>query len=199
MNIAKLAVSRPVTVLMVVFTAIFLGFVSLSRLSVDLLPEMNFPIAAVATTYEGAGPQEVESLVTRPIEEAMTSLGNVTGVSSVSSRGQSLVIVEFDWGTDMDFAALDMRERVDQVKEFLPDGAGTPRILRFDPSAAPIIQLGMGGRRDVSELKRLAEDVVKNRVERIGGVASVMVSGGQDRQVHVHLDPTLMRVVRCSF
>lgn len=199
MNIAKLAVSRPVTVLMVVFTAIFLGFVSLSRLSVDLLPEMNFPIAAVATTYEGAGPQEVESLVTRPIEEAMTSLGNVTGVSSVSSRGQSLVIVEFDWGTDMDFAALDMRERVDQVKEFLPDGAGTPRILRFDPSAAPIIQLGMGGRRDVSELKRLAEDVVKNRVERIGGVASVMVSGGQDRQVHVHLDPTLMRAYGVPF
>ena len=124
MNIAKLAVSRPVTVWMVVFTAIFLGFISLSRLSVDLLPEMNFPIAAVATTYEGAGPQEVESLVTRPIEEAMTALGDVTRVSSVSTRGQSLVIVEFDWGTDMNFATLDMRERVDQVKEFLPEGAG---------------------------------------------------------------------------
>ena len=158
MNIAKLAVSRPVTVWMVVFTAIFLGFISLSRLSVDLLPEMNFPIAAVATTYEGAGPQEVESLVTRPIEEAMTALGDVNRVSSVSTRGQSLVIVEFDWGTDMNFATLDMRERVDQVKEFLPEGAGAPRILKFDPSSTPIIQLGMGGGRDVSELKRMAED-----------------------------------------
>lgn len=199
MNIAKLAVSRPVTVLMVVLTAIFLGFVSLSRLSVDLLPEMNFPIAAVVTTYEGAGPQEVESLITRPIEEAMTSLGDVTGISSISSRGQSLVLVEFDWGTDMDFAALDMRERVDQVKEFLPDGAGTPRILRFDPSSTPIIQLGMGGGRDVSELKQIAEDVVKSRIERIDGVASLLISGGRDRQVHVHLDPTLMRAYGVPF
>ena len=145
MKIAQIAVSRPVTVWMMVFVAVFLGLISLSRLPVDLFPEMTFPIAAVATSYEGAGPQEVESLISRPIEEAMTSLANVTRVSSTSTRGQSVVLVEFDWGTDMDFAALEMRERVDQVREFLPDGVGTPRILRFDPSALPVIQMGMGG------------------------------------------------------
>ena len=199
MKIAQIAVSRPVTVWMMVFVAVFLGLISLSRLPVDLFPEMTFPIAAVATSYEGAGPQEVESLISRPIEEAMTSLANVTRVSSTSTRGQSVVLVEFDWGTDMDFAALEMRERVDQVREFLPDGAGTPRILRFDPSALPVIQMGMGGPRELSELKRIAEDVVKNRLERISGVASVSVAGAQDPQVHVHLDPTLMRSFGISF
>ncbi|MFS8572739.1 MAG: efflux RND transporter permease subunit, partial [Clostridia bacterium] len=92
MNVAKFAVSRPITVWMAVFVAVLLGFFSLTRLPIDLLPEMNIPIAAVATSYEGAGPQEVESLVTRPIEEAMSSLANVTGVSSTSARGQSVVL-----------------------------------------------------------------------------------------------------------
>jgi len=198
-NIAKFAVNRPVTVWMVVFVAVFLGIFALTRLPIDLFPEMNFPIAAVATTYEGAGPQEVESLVTRPIEEAMISLANVTGVSSVSTRGQSLVLVEFDWGTDMNFATLEMRERVDLVKEILPDGTGSPRILRFDPSASPVMQLGMGGSRSLAELYTVAEDVVKNRLERIEGVASVGISGGRERQVHVTLDPALMRSFGVSF
>lgn len=199
MNLAKLAVSRPVTVWICVFVAVILGVFALTRLPIDLLPEMNFPIAAVATSYEGAGPQEVESLVTRPIEEAMTALANVTRVSSTSTRGQSLVLVEFDWGTDMDFAALEMRERVDLVKELLPDGAGSPRILRFDPSASPLMQLGMGGDRSLAELYRIAEEIVKNRLERIEGVASVGIHGGRERQVQVTLDPALMRSFGVSF
>lgn len=199
MNVAKFAVSRPITVWMAVFVAVLLGFFSLTRLPIDLLPEMNIPIAAVATSYEGAGPQEVESLVTRPIEEAMSSLANVTGVSSTSTRGQSVVLVEFDWGTDMNFAALEMRERIDLIRELLPDGAGSPRILRFDPSASPIMQLGMGGDRSLPELYALAQDVVKNRLERIEGVASVSVFGGREQQVHVTLDPVRMRAFNVSF
>src|SRR5690606_21957852 len=117
---------------------------------------------AVATSYEGAGPQEVESLVSRPIEEVMTTASGATSVSSLSARGSSVVLVEFSWGTDMDFATLEFREKVDMIKPLLPDGAGDPRVLKFDPSASPILQFGMGGPRELSELKSIAEDVVKN-------------------------------------
>lgn len=199
MKIAQLSVNRPVTVSMVVITVLILGFISLTRLSVDLLPEMNLPVAAVATTYDGAGPQEVESLVSRPLEEAMATLGNVTNVSSVSQRGQSLVIVEFDWGTDMDFATLEMRERVDAVRGLLPDGTGSPSVLKFDPSAQPIMQFGMGGSRSETEIKYLADELVKTRLERIDGVASVGVSGGLDEQVHVLVNPSAMRNYGVTF
>ncbi len=199
MKLPEVSVARPVTVTICVFVAILLGFVSLNRLAIDLLPELNFPIAAVATSYEGAGPQEVESLVSRPIEEVMTTASGATSVSSLSARGSSVVLVEFSWGTDMDFATLELREKVDMIKPLLPDGAGDPRVLKFDPSASPILQFGMGGPRELSELKSIAEDVVKNRIESIDGVASVSVSGGRDDQVHVLLDPSLMRAYQISF
>lgn len=199
MKLPALSVNRPVTVTICVFVAILLGLVSLNRLAIDLLPEFNFPIAAVATSYEGAGPQEVESLVSRPIEEVMTTASGVTSVSSISARGSSVVLVEFSWGTDMDFATLEMREKVDMIKPLLPDGAGDPRVLRFDPSSAPILQFGMGGPYTLSELKAIAEDVVKSRIERIEGVASVAITGGSDDQVQVLLDPSLMRAYQVSF
>ena len=199
MRLTELSVDRPVTVTIGVFVAILLGAVSLSRLAIDLLPEFNFPIAAVATSYEGAGPAEVESLVTRPIEEVMTTASGATSISSISSRGSSVVLVEFSWGTDMNFATLELREKVDLVKPLLPDGAGDPRVLKFDPSASPILQFGMGGPYPLSQLKAIAEDIVKSRLERIEGVASVSIVGGTEEQVQVLIDPSLMRAYQISF
>lgn len=199
MKITELSIARPVTVTMCILIVLILGWVSLDRLPLDLLPELNFPIAAVVTTYEGAAPQEVESHVTRPIEEVMTTVGNVTNVSSTSTRGQSLVLVEFNWGTDMDFAALEMREQLDLIEPLLPDDASSPRVLRFDPSQLPIMQLAVGGSLSLPELKMLADETIKSRLERIEGVASVQVLGGTEPQVHVLLDPTLMRVYGISF
>lgn len=199
MNLPRLAATRPVTVAMLTFVVILVGVISLTRLPVDLMPEMNIPVAAVATSYDGAGPSEVETLISRPIEEIVTSAAGVKKVSSTSARGSSVVIAEFDWGTDMDFAMLDLREKVDLIKPLLPADAGTPRVLTFDPSAAPVLQLGLTGSRDVAELKIIAEDIVKNRLERISGVASVRVQGGRDTQVHILADAGLMRAYGISF
>src|SRR5690606_18780028 len=120
MNITLLSIRRPVTVVMATLVVVLLGLVSLGRLPVELFPDLSFPIAAVVTEYPNAAPQEVESLVTRPLEEALASVDRVRSVSSDSVEGTSIVILDFEWGTDMDVAALDVRERVDQVLGLLP-------------------------------------------------------------------------------
>ena len=192
MSLPKLAVNRQVTVIMGVAMILLLGFVSLSRLPLDLLPDIEAPILAISTNYPNAGPHEVETLVSRPLEEALGSVNNVKSVRSVSSRGNSVVIAEFDWGIDMDFASLDVRERVDMVKDFLPDEADSPIIAKFDPSAEPIIQLVLRGDDSAYELRRRADEL-KGQFERLEGVASVSVSGGEEREIRVILHPGLLQ------
>lgn len=188
MNLIKLALNRPVTVFMAVMVIIVIGVVSFTRLPLDLFPDMDLPMAVVWTDYDGAGPEEIESVITRPIEEAVGSLGNVNSISSSSSAGNSLVMVNFQWGTNMDFAALEMRESIDMVRGFLPDEAGNPLIFRFDPALIPILQLGMSGDLEKAALTRLAEDVVKSRLERIDGVAVATIEGGAVSEVEVKVD-----------
>lgn len=188
MNLSRLALKRPVTVLMAVLVIIVLGTVSFLRLPVDLFPELALPMAVVWTEYTGAGPEEVENMVTRPVEEVISSLGNLKGVTSRSSAGSSVVMVNFNWGTNMDFAALDMRESIDMIRGFLPSEASRPTIFRFDPAMMPIMQLGMSGDMDRAALTSLAGDVVKNRLERIEGVAVADVEGGLVSEVEVLVD-----------
>ncbi len=188
MSVARFAVTRRITILMAVLVLLILGVVSYSRVPIDLFPNMAFPAAVVVTSYDGAGPREVENLVTRPIEQAMGAVTRVKTISSVSREATSLVIVEFEWGTDMDFAALDMREKVDLVKGYLPSGVGAPLVFKFDPSMMPIMMVSMtAGGADVN-LRKLATDVVKPRLERVDGVAQVAVAGGSDSQVLVSVD-----------
>lgn len=189
MRISDFSVRHPVTIFMGVLLAILLGIVSLGRLTMDLLPDMSFPVAAVITTYEGAGPEEIENMITRPLEETMGTVNNVVEIRSSSTRGTSTVIVEFDWGTDMDFAALEMREKVDMMRRFLPPEAEEPLVFKFDPSIMPILQVGMSGTADLADIRSYGERVVKGRLERIDGVASVNISGGLDRAILVHLHP----------
>jgi len=151
MKIAKLSVLRPIAMSMVIVLMLILGAVSMRSMTVDLFPELTFPIVAVTTTYEGAGPEEIENLISSPIENAMGTLPNVESVTSISRTGGSLVLVAFTWGTNMDFASLDMRERIDSVRDFLPPGAQLPRVLRFNPSDLPIVQLAIT---DPSEIGR---------------------------------------------
>src|SRR5690606_5353527 len=150
---------------------------------------LSFPIAAVVTEYPNAAPQEVESLVTRPLEEALASVDRVRSVSSDSVEGTSIVILDFEWGTDMDVAALDVRERVDQVLGQLADEVERPVVYKFDGRAAPVLLLTGGGQRSPTELLRLGQDVIEPRLARIEGVAQVTVSGAPDREVRVTLDP----------
>jgi hydrophobic/amphiphilic exporter-1 (mainly G- bacteria), HAE1 family len=189
LKLSDFSIRHPITIVMIVLLALLLGGVSLTRLAIDLLPEMNFPVAAVITSYEGAGPQEIENMITRPIEETMGTVNNVRSITSSSSSGSSVVIVEFNWGADMDFATLEMREKIDMVRRFLPTDATSPLVFKFDPSVMPVMQLGVGGTQDIAAVKKYAEDVLKGRLERLDGVASVSISGGLDRAILINLQP----------
>jgi HAE1 family hydrophobic/amphiphilic exporter-1 len=199
MNLAKLSVLRPVAMAMFIVLLIILGLVSLRNLPVNLFPELNFPVVAVTVTYEGAGPEEIEQLITRPIEEMMSSVPNVESVSSTSRTGGALILVSFDWGTDLDFATLAMRERIDQVRDRLPQGVSAPQVMRFDPSMLPIIQLAITEpSSNVSEAKRLIENEIQPRLDSIDGVAAVQIEGGADQEIRLDIDPERLANYRLS-
>jgi hydrophobic/amphiphilic exporter-1 (mainly G- bacteria), HAE1 family len=189
MNLSRFSIQRPVTILMMTVALLIFGFVSLPKLAVELYPELNLPVAVVVTTVEGGTPAEVEKLVTRPIEEALGTVPNVDKIMSNSIEGASQVILQFNWGTNMDQATLDMRDKVDLIRGILPDNAKSPRILKLDPNSQPIMTFSLTGEEDIVKLKAIAEDTIKPHLERIDGVASVGVSGGQEKIVEVVLDP----------
>jgi len=193
MKISNIAIKRPVTTIMCVLVVILLGVVSLSNLALDLLPDMSFPMAIVSIDYEGAGPMEVESLITQPVESILGTVSNIKSVSSTSSEGNSTIVAEFNSGTDMDFAILDMREKVDLVKAYLPEGISTPFILKIDPNMMPIVEMSVSNGGDQAGLKTLVEDEISPRIERIAGVASVDASGGLDREIRVEVYPERLK------
>ncbi len=168
---------------------IILGIVSLSGLPIDLFPEIEIPVAVVATSYSGAGPQEIENLISKRIEGAVATVGNIDKVSSISSQGSSLVIAQFDFGTDMDFAALEIREKVDLVKGALPDDANQPIVIKMDPNAMPIVQIALSNSGNLEGLQSLAEDTFQQRFERLEGVASVSIGGGLVDEIRISVDP----------
>lgn len=190
MKISEMSIRRPVATLMMVFMILILGFVSFTRLNVDLLPNINLPIAVVSTGYPGAGPQEVETIVTRNLENVLATVSNVKSIRSVSSEGSSLVIVEFTGGTNMDFATLEMRERIDLVRGMLPDAVSSPMVLKLDPNRMPIMSFGISQEgQDTGRLMLWIEEVVRPRLERLDGVASVSISGGYQQEIQVIADP----------
>ncbi len=193
MKLVDLSVKRPVGVTMIVIALIILGMVSLGRLAIDFLPNMRLPYAAVITTYEGAGPQEVESMVTKPIESAVAMTEGLKRMQSVSGSGISMVMAEFDWGTDMNFTVQDMREQIDMLSSMLPDGVGKPMVMKLDISMMPVAVVAFTGDQDLASLKQTAEDVVLPRLERIEGVASVSVIGGYEREIQILIDPVKMQ------
>ncbi|NLK52842.1 MAG: efflux RND transporter permease subunit [Syntrophomonadaceae bacterium] len=193
MKLSDFAVKRPVAILMLVSIVVLLGIVSWSLLSVDLYPDIKLPIAGVITSYAGAGPEEIESQITRPVEEIIGTIANVKNIRSMTRAGSSIVVVEFNWGTDMDFATLQVREKVDMVKKFFPAEVDTPLVVKMDPSMLPIVQIGMSGPKDLVELKTIAEEDIKSSIERIPGVASVVITGGLTREVQVQVDPIRMQ------
>ncbi|QGP91750.1 Swarming motility protein SwrC [Neomoorella glycerini] len=198
MNWLQALVRRPVAVTVAVLVAILLGAVSLVRLQVDLLPDLNLPYAAVITTYRGAGPEEIEKTITKPLEDVLGTVQGVKNIQSYSMSGTSVVLLEFNWGQDMDFAALNMREKVDQAERFLPDAAEKPIIIKFDPNMMPVMTLAMYGDMDEQRLKDLAENTIKSRLERLDGVASVNITGGLEREIQVLVDPARLQLYGLS-
>lgn len=188
MNISRFSVHRPVLTVMVSLIVIIVGGVSLSRLSIDLMPDITYPTLSISTEYENASPEEIEELITRPIEEAMSAVPGVEEVTSVSAEGRSSVRVTFTWGTDLDAAANDIRDRLDRVLPLLPDDAERPSLRKFDLASFPILILGASSNLDPIQMRRIIDNQIKNRIERIPGVASLDVRGGLDREIHVNLN-----------
>lgn len=188
MTLPSLSIGRPVATIMVVALITFMGVVSLINTPTDLLPELAMPIVAVVTSYSGAGAREVESLVTRPIENALGYVGGVERISSESSEGTSVVTAEFAWGSDLNSAVLDIRDSIELVRSYLPDGVSTPRVIKADLSLLPMMRLAVSGPYSELELTRFAERV-RSRMERIEGVASSSVGGGTYEEALVEVDP----------
>jgi HAE1 family hydrophobic/amphiphilic exporter-1 len=195
-RLIRIATERRVTVAMCTVAIALFGMVSLSRLKVNLLPDISYPTITVRSELTGAAPLEVENLLTKPIEEAVGVIRNVRLVRSVSRSGQSDVTLEFAWGTDMDIAGVDVREKIDVLE--LPLEASRPLLLRFDPSSEPILRLGLlrketealgtVGEADLKALRRLAEDRIKNDLEAVEGTAAVKVSGGLEDEIEIRVD-----------
>ncbi len=186
MKIVQFSTRRRVTVTMFVAAAVLFGWVSFDRLAVNLLPDITYPTLTVRTEYPGTAPGEVENLISKPIEEAVGVVNGVVRVSSASRPGNSDVMVEFDWGTNMDFASLDIREKLDLVN--LPRDAEKPLLLRFDPSLDPIMRIGIYGNESLVALRLFAEDDIKQELEGLEGVAAIKVNGGLEEEINVEVN-----------
>jgi len=187
MNLSLFSVRRPVFTIMAALIVIILGLVSLTRLPIDLMPDVTYPTLSISSSYENASPEEVEELITRPIEEAMSAVPGVEEVTSVSAEGTSRVRVGFTWGTDLDAAANDIRDRLDRLIPRLPDDVDRPRLRKYDLASFPVFILGASSNVDPIQMRRIIDDQVKYRIERQPGVAALDVRGGLDREIHVNL------------
>ncbi len=194
MKMTQLSIKRGVTTAMIYLIAIGFGLFSLARLSIDLYPKLEFPMMAIITQYTGVGPGDVETVVTRPLEEVVASTQNVKTVSSTSQQGLSLVMIEFSWGTDMDQAEIDVRNNLEFIRDYLPNDASEPMVFAFDVSAQPILYLTLSSPElSQAELRFIAERDLEPRLERIPGVASASTMGGMKREIKILADPMRMR------
>ncbi|MDD4047107.1 MAG: efflux RND transporter permease subunit, partial [Tissierellia bacterium] len=191
--LARFSVKKPVTITMLILIVIVIGIVSFSKLQIDLLPQMELPYVMVQTSYQGAGPEEIENIISRPLEQTLSTVENIEGIMSISSEGNSLVLMEFAFNTDMDEIMLQIRERVDVIKGFLPEGTSSPLALKLDPNALPIVQLAVSSKVDLYTTQKIAEDVIAPRFERIEGTASASVTGGLEQEVEVMLKEEIIK------
>lgn len=192
MKLSDIAVNRPVTTVVVFIAIVVLGVYSLGRLAIDLIPDISFPVIYVWSEYPGVAPEEVEENLTKVLENSVAAASNVKKITSKSQEGSSSITIEYEWGTDMSEAAAELREKLDVVRDFLPDEASEPLIFKFDPSQIPVMILVVEGERSMKSLRYRAETDIKRNLEQIDGVANVMIWGGQERQVQVDLDRTLL-------
>lgn len=183
---------------MLVLFAVVLGTVSVYMLKLALYPDITFPNIIISTSYEGVGPEEIETLVTRPLEEAISAVPNVKKVTSTSSHGSSLIFAECNYGTNMDFTSLKMRERIDLIKGMLPSDVENPILFKMDASMMPIAFWTISSKKGIVEATRVAEDKIKPRLERIPGIASVRISGGLTREIKILLNADKLAYYKIS-
>jgi HAE1 family hydrophobic/amphiphilic exporter-1 len=197
-SLASLSIKRAITFAMIYFFVFGFGLFGLSRLKIDLYPDVSFPVIAIITSYTGVAPEEMETLVTKPIEEAVASVEKIKHIRSLSKLGASLVLAEFDWGLDLEKAEKDIRNNIDYIREFLPDEADEPIIIQFDPQKMPILFMSVSGPMGPAELRELCRRRIKPALERIEDVASAETAGGLKRQIQVQIDPAKLRAQNLS-
>lgn len=198
MGLTKLAITRPIVILMLFLAIIVMGLKSRSGMPVDLYPKIDVPYVVIQTIYAGAGPEEIETLVSKPLEDAVGSVNGMKNITSTSQEGISVVAIEFELGTNLDSAMADVRAKVDAAAMTLPTDAKTPVVTKIDIGAAPILSLGMSSNRPVRELRMLADDTIKDRLGKIKGVAAVNITGGDIREIQVNVDKSRLEAYGLS-
>ncbi len=196
MKIIRYAVTHPVTIWMITLAAVVFGLTALSRLDLKLLPEIKYPSLTIQTEFPGTAPVDVENLVTRPLEEAVGVVPGLRKVHSISQAGLSQISLEFNWGTAMDYAALDVREKIDLVT--LPDEVNVPLLLKYDPALDPVVRLGLTGDVRLVQLRNVADNVLKKEIEGLSGVAAAHVAGGLEEEIRVEVDETRLNALGLS-
>ncbi|MBU1121709.1 MAG: efflux RND transporter permease subunit [Candidatus Omnitrophota bacterium] len=186
-------IMRPVTTAMIFLAVVVMGMVSLSRLSQELFPSISYPQITILTPYEGAAPEEVESLISQILEESGGAISGVKQISSISREALSMVMVRFDWGTNMDLAALEVREKIDLVKERLPRDCGEPIVMKYNPFEKPVIVLSVTGKESLLELREVCERQMKDDLEKLKGVAAAVITGGVGREILIEVDQSRLQ------
>lgn len=198
MNLPDFSVKKPVTITMLILIGVVLGVISLSRMGLDLMPDITFPMLTIVTPYEGVGPEEVEKLITLTIEKTAAMVRGVKNISSFSREGFSAVMVEFEWGTNMDYAAQEIRDKIDLMSMILPEDAGDPQVIKFDTGLMPVGGWGVTGELDLRELLRIAENEIEIPIQQIDGVSAVYLYGGLKREIRVELNKNKLDAYRIS-
>ncbi len=187
MSISEICVKKPVTTLLCFFMAIALGIYCTFNLPMDMYPNMTLPYVLVYTTYNDAGPEEVEQSITRTMESVLSGLSGLKNMTSKSSMGASIIFLEFDYGVNLDVAGGDIRDKIDMIRGYLPESADAPVVIKIDPSMMPIMFLSLEGERTPEELRQYAEDVISKRLEQLDGVASANVIGGREKSINIDI------------
>jgi HAE1 family hydrophobic/amphiphilic exporter-1 len=199
MFLTRISVNHPVFATMIMVAIMVFGVYSYQRLPVEQMPDVDFPVVAVVVSYPGASPEAVETDVVQPIEEAVNTIAGLDTVQSIAQSGQAMVIMIFDLDTDSQAKAQDVRDKIDPVAATLPDGAGDPQVLRFDPSAMPILSLAVSSDTlSERDLTALTEDIIVKRISNISGVGSATVVGGVPRQLNIQIDPDRLTAYNIS-
>lgn len=187
MSLSKLAVSKPTTVIIIFVILTALGIYSSTRLSTDLYPDIEIPYIIVSTTYTNAGPQEVERSVSRTLESSLSGITGLKNLYSISSTGSSMIMMELNYGTNLDSATNEVRDRIDLVKNYLPEEVTSPVIMKMDPSMIPIMMFVVTGNRTPEELRQYTEDIIQPQLEQIDGVASANITGGREKAICIDI------------
>ena len=198
MNLTALCIRRPVATYMAALIVMVLGVISFLKIPVDLMPEITFPTVTISTSYSNVGPLEMETLVTEPVEKAVSSVEGVEDITSVSVEGRSQVRVSFGWSKDLEVAVSDVRAKIDRIRDDLPAAAEAPVVSKYDVNASPIMFIGVSGKMDPVALRTFVDREIRYRLERVAGVAAADIRGGLEREIHVNLSLDRLKAFELS-